>query len=138
MQDIVIVEACCTAIGDFGGGLKDVSPCVLGELVVRNVLERAGVSADDVGLVVFGHIINTAQRAMNLSRGAAPTAGIPDSVPAFNVTRICGTGLQAIVSAAQVQMLGDAEVSIGAGAEIMSSAPYVAVGQRWRSRMSDS
>ncbi len=83
MQDIVIVEACRTAIGDFGGGLKDVAPCELGELVVRNVLERAGVAAADVGHVVFGHVINTEPRDMYLSRVAALNAGIPQAVPAF-------------------------------------------------------
>jgi acetyl-CoA C-acetyltransferase len=138
MQDIVIVEACRTAVGDFGGGLKDIAPCELGERVVRGVLERAGVAADDVGHVVFGHVINTEPRDMYLSRVAALNAGIPQAVPAFNVNRLCGSGLQAIVSAAQVLMLGDAEVAIGAGAESMSRAPYLAVGQRWGSRMGDS
>ncbi|HET8596299.1 MAG TPA: beta-ketothiolase BktB [Castellaniella sp.] len=138
MQDIVVVQACRTAVGDFGGGLKDVAPCELGELVVRQVLERAGVSAQDVGHVVFGHVINTEPRDMYLSRVAALNAGIAQGTPAFNVNRLCGSGLQAIVSAAQVLMLGDAEVAIGAGAESMSRAPYVAVGQRWGSRMGDS
>ncbi|TAN28492.1 MAG: acetyl-CoA C-acyltransferase [Castellaniella sp.] len=138
MQDIVVVGACRTAVGDFGGGLKDVPPCELGETVVRAVLERTGVSAADVGHVVFGHVINTEPRDMYLSRVAALNAGIPDSVPAFNVDRLCGSGLQAIVSAAQCLMLGDAEVAIGAGAENMSRAPYAAVGQRWGSRMGDS
>ena len=138
MQDIVIVGACRTAVGDFGGGLKDVPPCELGEIVVRAVLERTGVPTADVGHVVFGHVINTEPRDMYLSRVAALNAGIPDNVPAFNVDRLCGSGLQAIVSAAQCLMLGDAEVAIGAGAESMSRAPYAAVGQRWGSRMGDS
>ncbi len=138
MQDIVVVQACRTAVGDFGGSLKDVSPCELGELVVRNVLERAGVPAADVGHVVFGHVINTEPRDMYLSRVAAINAGLPQSTPAFNVNRLCGSGLQAIVSAAQALMLGDVEVAIGAGADSMSRAPYMAVGQRWGSRMGDS
>jgi acetyl-CoA C-acetyltransferase len=138
MQDIVIVGACRTAVGDFGGGLKDVPPCELGETVVRAVLERTGVPAAAVGHVVFGHVINTEPRDMYLSRVAALNAGIPDTVPAFNVDRLCGSGLQAIVSAAQCLMLGDAEVAIGAGAENMSRAPYAAVGQRWGSRMGDA
>ena len=133
MQDIVIVEACRTAVGDFGGGLKDTAPCELGALVVRSVLERAGVAAAEVGHVVFGHVINTEPRDMYLSRVAALNAGIPEAVPAFNVNRLCGSGLQAIVSAAQVLMLGDAEIAIGAGAESMSRAPYLAIGQRWGS-----
>ncbi|MFV0284488.1 MAG: acetyl-CoA C-acyltransferase family protein [Castellaniella sp.] len=138
MQDIVIVQACRTAVGDFGGGLKDAPPCDLGALVARTALDRAGVAADDVGHVVFGHVINTEPRDMYLSRVATLNAGIPQAVPAFNVNRLCGSGLQAIVSAAQVLMLGDAEVAIGAGAESMSRAPYMAVGQRWGSRMGDS
>ncbi|MFT0531567.1 beta-ketothiolase BktB [Castellaniella hirudinis] len=138
MQEIVVVQACRTAVGDFGGGLKDAAPCELGALVVREVLERAGVAPADVGHVVFGHVINTEPRDMYLSRVAAINAGIGQSTPAFNVNRLCGSGLQAIVSAAQVLMLGDAEVAIGAGAESMSRAPYVAVGQRWGSRMGDS
>lgn len=138
MQDIVIVGACRTAVGDFGGGLKDVPPCELGETVVRAVLERTGVPAAAVGHVVFGHVINTEPRDMYLSRVAALNAGIPDNVPAFNVDRLCGSGLQAIVSAAQCLMLGDAEVAIGAGAENMSRGPYAAVGQRWGSRMGDA
>jgi acetyl-CoA C-acetyltransferase len=138
MQDIVIVGACRTAVGDFGGGLKDVPPCELGETVVRAVLERTGVPAAAVGHVIFGHVINTEPRDMYLSRVAALNAGIPDTVPAFNVDRLCGSGLQAIVSAAQCLMLGDAEVAIGAGAENMSRAPYAAVGQRWGSRMGDA
>jgi acetyl-CoA C-acetyltransferase len=138
MQDIVIVGACRTAVGDFGGGLKDVPPCELGETVVRAVLERTGVPAAAVGHVVFGHVINTEPRDMYLSRVAALNAGIPDNVPAFNVDRLCGSGLQAILSAAQCLMLGDAEVAIGAGAENMSRGPYAAVGQRWGSRMGDA
>ncbi len=102
------------------------------------VLERAGVPAADVGHVVFGHVINTEPRDMYLSRVAAINAGLPQSTPAFNVNRLCGSGLQAIVSAAQALMLGDVEVAIGAGAESMSRAPYMAVGQRWGSRMGDS
>lgn len=138
MEEIVVVQACRTAVGDFGGGLKDVAPCELGTLVVREVLERAGVPAADVGHVVFGHVINTEPRDMYLSRVAAINAGIGQSTPAFNVNRLCGSGLQAIVSAAQVLMLGDADVAIGAGAESMSRAPYLASGQRWGSRMGDA
>ncbi|CAM5792472.1 acetyl-CoA C-acyltransferase family protein [Castellaniella caeni] len=138
MEEVVVVQACRTAVGDFGGSLKDVAPCDLGELVVRTVLERADVAPDAVGHVVFGHVINTEPRDMYLSRVASIQAGIPQATPAFNVNRLCGSGLQAIVSAAQSILLGDVEVAIGAGAESMSRAPYVAVGQRWGSRMGDS
>ena len=138
MQEVVVVGACRTAIGDFGGGLKDVAPCDLGATVLRSVIERVGVPAAEVGHVVFGHVINTEPRDMYLSRVAAMNAGIGESTPAFNVNRLCGSGLQAIVSAAQSLMLGDVEVAIGAGAESMSRAPYIAVGHRWGARMGDS
>ncbi|WP_322994816.1 beta-ketothiolase BktB [Castellaniella sp.] len=138
MQDVVVVQACRTAVGDFGGGLKDVAPCELGTLVVREVLDRAGVAPTDVEHVVFGHVINTEPRDMYLSRVATINAGLAQATPAFNVNRLCGSGLQAIVSAAQALMLGDADIAIGAGAESMSRAPYLAFGQRWGSRMGDS
>ncbi len=137
MKEIVILEACRTAIGDFGGGLKDISPCELGATVVRAVLERATVPAADVGHVVFGHVINTEPRDMYLSRVAALDGGIGQETPAFNVNRLCGSGLQAIVSAAQALKLGDAEIAIGAGAESMSRAPYASTAHRWGARMGD-
>jgi acetyl-CoA C-acetyltransferase len=138
MEDVVVVGACRTAIGDFGGALKDVAPCDLGATVIKAVLERSNVKASDVGHVVVGHVINTEPRDMYLSRVAAINAGIGHETPAFNVNRLCGSGLQAILSAAQALKLGDAEIAIGAGAESMSRAPYVALGHRWGSRMGDS
>lgn len=138
MKDVVVVGACRTAIGGFGKGLKDVAPCELGSTVLQALLQRTQVPADAVGHVVFGHVINTEPRDMYLSRTAAINAGIPDKVPAFNVNRLCGSGLQAIISAAQAIKLGDAKVAIGAGAESMSRSPYLATGQRWGSRMGDS
>lgn len=138
MNDVVVVGACRTAIGGFGKSLKDVAPCELGSTVLQALLQRTQVSADSVGHVVFGHVINTEPRDMYLSRTAAINAGIPDKVPAFNVNRLCGSGLQAIISAAQAIKLGDANVAIGAGAESMSRSPYLAIGQRWGSRMGDS
>lgn len=138
MEDVVVIGACRTAIGDFGGGLKDVPPCDLGATVVRAVLDRGNVAAADVGHVVFGHVINTEPRDMYLSRVATINAGIGLSTPAFNVNRLCGSGLQAIISAAQALKLGDAEIAIGAGAESMSRAPYIAPTQRWGARMGDS
>ncbi|MEI2416052.1 beta-ketothiolase BktB [Orrella sp. JC864] len=138
MNDVVVVSAVRTAVGDFGGALKDVAPCDLGATVVRAVLERAGVGGEDIGHVVFGHVINTEPRDMYLSRVAALDAGIAKETPAFNVNRLCGSGLQAIVSAAQTILLGDAEIAIGAGAESMSRAPYLAPAQRWGARMGDS
>ncbi|HEU0229450.1 MAG TPA: beta-ketothiolase BktB [Burkholderiaceae bacterium] len=138
MREVVVVGACRTAVGDFGGGLKEVPPCDLGALVVREVLSRSGVAGEHVGHVVFGHVINTEPRDMYLSRVAALQGGVGQSTPAFNVNRLCGSGLQAIVSAAQSLALGDAKVAIGAGAESMSRAPYIAPAQRWGARMGDS
>ena len=138
MNEVVIVSAARTAVGDFGGALKDVPPCELGSTVIKAVLERAGVSGDDVGHVAVGHVINTEARDMYLSRVAALNAGVSKETPAFNVNRLCGSGLQAIVSAAQTIMLGDAKVAIGAGAESMSRGPYLAPAQRWGARMGDS
>lgn len=138
MSDVVVAGAVRTAIGGFGKSLKDVAPCDLGATVLKALLERTGVAGDAVGHVVFGHVVNTEPRDMYLSRVASVNAGIHHKVPAFNVNRLCGSGLQAIISAAQAIKLGDARVAIGAGSENMSHAPYVAVGQRWGSRMGDS
>jgi len=138
MEDVVIVAACRTAVGDFGGSLKDVPPTELGATVLRAVLDRSGVSPSDVGHVVFGQVINTEPKDMYLSRVAALNAGVPDHAVAMNVNRLCGSGLQAIISAAQSIKLGDTEVAIGGGAESMSRAPYVAPAQRWGARMGDA
>jgi len=138
MNEVIIASAVRTAIGDFGGALKDVPPCDLGATVIKAALERAGVKGGEVGHVAVGHVINTEPRDMYLSRVAAMNAGIAKETPAFNVNRLCGSGLQAIVSAAQTIMLGDAEIAVGAGAESMSRAPYIAPAQRWGARMGDS
>ncbi len=138
MNEVIVASAMRTAIGDFGGALKDVPPCDLGATVIKAALERAGVKGDEVGHVAVGHVINTEPRDMYLSRVAAMNAGISKETPAFNVNRLCGSGLQAIVSAAQTIMLGDADIAIGAGAESMSRAPYIAPAQRWGARMGDS
>lgn len=138
MEEVVVVAACRTAVGDFGGALKDVPPTELGATVVRAVLERGGVPAADVGQVVFGHVINTEPRDMYLSRVASVNAGIPHESVAMNVNRLCGSGLQAIISAAQAIKLGDTKIAIGAGAESMSRSPYIAPAQRWGARMGDA
>lgn len=138
MKEVVVVGACRTAIGGFGKSLKDFGPCEMGTMVLQALLERTGVNPADIGHVVFGNVVNTEPRDMYLSRVAALNAGISESTPAFNVNRLCGSGLQAIVSAAQSIRLGDSQIAIGAGAESMSRAPYLASGQRWGSRMGDS
>ncbi|WP_426398475.1 beta-ketothiolase BktB [Ralstonia sp. R-29] len=137
-REVVVVSGVRTAIGEFGGSLKDVAPCELGALVVREALARAGVKGEEVGHVVFGHVINTEPRDMYLSRVAAVNGGVSAETPAFNVNRLCGSGLQAVVSAAQTILLGDADVAIAGGAESMSRAPYLAPAARWGSRMGDA
>lgn len=138
MKEVIVAAGVRTAIGDFGGALKDQAPCDLGAMVIRAALERAGVEGHEVGHVVMGHVINTEPRDMYLSRVAAMNAGIAKETPAFNVNRLCGSGLQAVVSAAQSLMLGDAEIAVAAGAESMSRSPYIAPAQRWGARMGDS
>ncbi|MBA4192982.1 MAG: acetyl-CoA C-acyltransferase [Comamonadaceae bacterium] len=137
-RDIVVASAVRTAIGTFGGSLKDVPPTQLGAQVVRESLARAGVDGKDVGHVVFGHVVNTEPKDMYLSRVAAINGGCGEGTPAFNVNRLCGSGLQAIVSAAQSIALGDADIAIGAGAENMSRAPFASLNTRWGARMGDA
>ncbi|GAB1386702.1 acetyl-CoA C-acyltransferase family protein [Melaminivora sp.] len=136
-REVVVVSAVRTAIGTFGGSLKDVPPTVLGTTVVRESLARANVEGKEVGHVVFGHVVNTEPKDMYLSRVAALGGGCSQETPAFNVNRLCGSGLQAIVSASQAILLGDADIAIGAGAENMSRAPYASLTSRWGARMGD-
>ncbi|ROU01220.1 acetyl-CoA C-acyltransferase family protein [Histidinibacterium lentulum] len=137
MADIVILSGARTPIGSFGGGLADVPPSDLGAAAIRAALDRASLDPGSVGQVVMGHVINTEPRDMYLSRVAAMAAGIPDTVPALNVNRLCGSGAQAIVSAVQSLMLGDCDVAVAGGAESMSRAPHIVPAQRWGARMGD-
>jgi acetyl-CoA C-acetyltransferase len=136
-NDIVIVGAARTAIGGFGGSLKDVPLTRLATVAVKAALERSGAAADAIGHVVMGNVIPTETNDAYLSRVAAIDAGIPIGTPAFNVNRLCGSGLQAIVSAAQSIALGDCEVAIGGGAESMSRGPYFVPSARWGTRLGD-
>ncbi|MES2091857.1 MAG: acetyl-CoA C-acyltransferase family protein [Pseudomonadota bacterium] len=136
-REVVFLGAARTAIGSYGGSLKDVPPADLGALVIKTALERSGVQAKDVGHVVVGHVIPTVPQDAYISRVAALNAGVPQEVPAFNVNRLCGSGLQAIVSAAQSIQLGDCDVAIGAGAESMSRGAYLVTSNRWGARMGD-
>ncbi len=138
MREVFITAAARTAIGDFGGGLKDVCPIDLGATVVKAVLQRSGVDGQQVGHLAFGHVVHTEPRDMYLSRVAAINGGLPQSSAAFNVNRLCGSGLQAIISSAQSIMLGDTEMAIGGGAECMSRGGYLSQTQRFGSRMGDS
>ncbi len=138
MREVFITAAARTAIGDFGGGLKDVCPIDLGATVVKAVLQRSGVDGQQVGHLAFGHVVHTEPRDMYLSRVVAINGGLPQSSAAFNVNRLCGSGLQAIISSAQSIMLGDTEMAIGGGAECMSRGGYLSQTQRFGSRMGDS
>ncbi|MBR9844557.1 MAG: acetyl-CoA C-acyltransferase family protein [Rhodobacteraceae bacterium] len=137
MTDIVILDGARTAIGTFGGSLAGTAPIDLGTVAAKAAMERSGVEGGQIGHVVFGHVINTEPRDMYLSRVAAMNAGIPDTTPAMNVNRLCGSGAQAIVSAAQSLMLGDADFALAGGAESMSRAPYIVPAQRWGQKMGD-
>jgi acetyl-CoA C-acetyltransferase len=137
-REVVVVSAARTAIGTFGGSLKDTPPTELAALVVRETLARAGVDGKDVGHVVFGHVVNTEPKDMYLSRVAAVNGGCAQSTPAYNVNRLCGSGLQAIVNASQSILLGDTDIAIGGGAENMSRTPYASLNTRWGARMGDT
>ncbi|RVU05752.1 acetyl-CoA C-acyltransferase [Novosphingobium umbonatum] len=136
-QDIFIISGVRTAIGDFGGGLKSFDAAQLGALVVAEALARSGVPAQDVGHVVMGQVIPSSAKDAYLARVAALKAGIPVETPALTVNRLCGSGLQAIISAAQMMQLGEASVAVAGGAESMSNAPYLDHGQRWGRKMGD-
>ncbi len=135
--EIFVVAAARTAIGTFGGSLKDVPLSQLATTAVREALLRSGVEPARIGHVVMGNVIPTEPRDAYLSRVAAIEAGLSEETPAFNVNRLCGSGLQAIISAAQTLTHGDVDVAIGGGAESMSRGPYVMPGARWGARMGD-
>ena len=134
-RDVVVLAAVRSAIGKYGGGLKDVPPTDVAAQLVREVVKRSGVEPTDVGHVVFGNVIHTEKRDMYLSRVAAVNGGLPHDVPALTVNRLCGSGLQAIISAAQTLALGEADVAVAGGAESMSRAQYWLPELRWGQRM---
>jgi acetyl-CoA C-acetyltransferase len=136
--EIFIVGAARSAIGSFGGALKDIPLGQLATTIVRAALQRSGVEPARVDHVVMGNVVTTEPRDAYLARVAAVEAGIPHETPAFNVNRLCGSGLQAIVSAAQTLLLGDAAIAVGAGAESMSRGPYLLPAARWGARMGDT
>lgn len=136
-KDIVILDGARTAIGTFGGALAGTPPIDLGTAAAKAALERSGVEGAQIGHVAFGHVINTEPRDMYLSRVAAMQAGVPDTVPAMNVNRLCGSGVQAIVSVVQSLMLGDADFGLAGGAENMSRSPFIVPQQRWGAKMGD-
>jgi len=137
MEEVFVLSGVRTAIGRYGGGLASVPPCDLAALVTREAVARSGADPVDVGHVVFGNVIHTEVRDMYLARVAALNGGLETGTPALTLNRLCGSGLQAIVSAAQAIMLGDCEVAVAGGAESMSRAPYWLPGLRWGQRMQD-
>ena len=137
-REIFVVSAARTAIGTFGGSLKDVPNTQLATTAVKAAIARAGIAPDMVGHVVMGNVIPTDTKDAYLSRVAAIDAGCPIETPAFNVNRLCGSGLQAIVSAAQAIALGDCDVAIGGGSESMSRGPYFDTAARCGARMGDA
>lgn len=138
MADVFLLSAARTAIGSFGGALKDQKPGELAAHVAKAAIARAGIDAAQVGNFVLGNVIHTEPRDAYAARIAAIGAGIPEETPAHTVNRLCGSGLQAIIAAAQSVMLGDCEIALGAGAEIMSRAPYFAPAVRWGQKMGEA
>ena len=136
-NDVFIIDGARTPIGTFGGSLASQPPTALATLVTTEALQRSNVDASAVGHVVFGHVINTEPRDMYLARVAAIDAGIPEQTPALNVNRLCGSGAQAIVSAAQHLMLGDADIAVAGGSEVMSRSPHAMSAPRFGQKMGD-
>ena len=137
-REVVVLSGVRTAIGDYGGGLKDIAPTELAAKVIREAVGRAKISGEDVGHVVVGNVIHTEPKDMYISRVATINAGLPKETPALTLNRLCGSGLQAIVSAAQAIALGDAEVAVGGGVESMSRGAYALPSARWGARMGDA
>jgi acetyl-CoA C-acetyltransferase len=136
-REVVVLSGARTAIGRYGGSLKDIPPTDMAAAVTKEAIERAGIAPEDVQQAVYGNCIHTEKRDFYFSRVAAVNAGIPVTTPAYTVNRLCGSGLQAIVSASQMILLGDADVAVAGGGESMSRAPYWAQNMRWGQRMGD-
>src|SRR5213594_3934455 len=138
MTDVMVVAGTRTAIGDYGGAFKDIPPTKLGAIAIKEAMARAKIDPATVGHVVLGSVIHGEARDMYIARVAAIEGGMPVGTPCLTVNRLCGSGLQAIVSASQHILLGDTDVAIGAGAESMSRAAYFLPAARWGQRMGDS
>jgi acetyl-CoA C-acetyltransferase len=137
-REVVILSGVRTAIGDYGGSLKDIAPTDLAARVVREAVARAKVDPKDVGQCVFGNVLHTEAKDMYLSRVACVNGGLPVETGALTLNRLCGSGLQAIISASQYLLLGDIEAAVAGGAESMSRAAYANLTQRWGTRMGDA
>ena len=136
-REVVLISGVRTAVGDFGGALKDFAPTDLAARCVREALSRAKVAPGEVGHVVFGNVLHTEPKDMYRSRVAAVNGGIPKEVPALTLNRLCGSGLQAIITASQIIAMGDTDVAVAGGAESMSRANYWLPSARWGSKMGD-
>lgn len=136
-REVVILSGVRTAIGDYGGSLKDIPPTELAARVVREAIRRSGVDSALIGQCVFGNVIHTEPKDMYLSRVAAINGGLPHDTGALTLNRLCGSGLQAIISAAQYILLGDVDAAVAGGAESMSRAAFMSTTQRWGARMGD-
>ena len=134
-NDVFIIDGARTAIGTFGGSLASQTPTALATLVTQEAIKRSGIDSSHIGHVVFGHVINTEPRDMYLARVAAIDAGIPEETPALTVNRLCGSGAQAVVSAAQHLMLGDTDIAIAGGSEVMSRSPHAVTSARFGQKM---
>jgi len=137
-REVVIVSGVRTAIGEYGGSLKDIAPTDLAGLVIKEAVQRAGINSEDVGHCVIGSVTHSDRKDMYMSRSAALKGGLPETTPAVTVNRLCGSGLQSIVSAAQLILLGDCDVAVAGGAESMSRAPYWVPKARFGIRMGDT
>jgi len=137
-REVVVLSGVRTAIGDFGASLKDIPPCEMAASVTREALQRSGLDAQDIGHAVFGNVIHTEARDMYLARVAALNAGLPHDTPAVTINRLCGSGLQAIVSATQLIQLGDCDAAVAGGAESMSRSQYWLPSQRFGQRMGNA
>src|SRR5919205_1196059 len=137
-REVVVLSGVRTAIGSYGGGLKDQPPTELAAAVVREAVAPAGVEPKEVGHVVFGNVIHTDPHDMYLARVAGVKGGLPVETPALTLNRLCGSGLQAIITASQAILLGDADAAVAGGAENMSRSPYLVPAMRWGARMNDA
>lgn len=137
-REVVVLSAVRTAIGKFGGALKDIPPGELAAKVVCQSVQRSRLSSDMIGHVVFGNVIHTEPQDMYLARAAALRGGLPVQTPALTLNRLCGSGLQAVLTAAQSISLGDCDAAVGGGAESMSRSPYWLPSMRWGARINDA
>ncbi len=136
-REVVVLSGVRTAIGDYGGSLKDQAPCELATAVVKEAVSRSGAKPEDIGHCVFGNVIHTERRDMYISRVAAVNGGLPHETPCFTLNRLCGSGLNAIVAGAQAILLGDCDAAVTGGAENMSRGGYWLPNMRWGQRMGD-